>query len=171
MRGDYRKIKDNHKEIGNNQKKSKFFEKMNEILHDKPSLSPPVILDISVASSSAVESSTDDLEDMAEAEKDEIVSEPTIEKEARKDDGEVANTKEKDDAKPKIAGSKRKKPTKVDKVEIVIEKMCNKISSQQAESDRIFAELEEKRMKMEHEMLKMQQDRQREESKRAERQR
>ena len=94
---------------------------------------------------------------------DEIVSEPTIEKEARKDDGEVANTKEKDDTKPKIAGSKRKKPTKVDKVEIVIEKMCNKISSQQAESDRIFAELEEKRMKMEHEMLKMQQDRQREE--------
>ena len=138
MRGDYRKIKDNHKEIGNNQKKSKFFEKMNEILHDKPSLSPPVILDISVASSSAVESSTDDLEDMAETEKDEIVGEHTIEKEARKDDGKVANAKEKDDAKPKIAGGKRKRPKKVDKVEIVIEKICNKISSQQAESNRIF---------------------------------
>jgi len=54
---------------------------------------------------------------------------------------------------------------------MVIEKMYSKISSQQADSDRIFAELEKKRMKLEHELLKMQQDRQREESERAERQR
>ena len=47
----------------------------------------------------------------------------------------------------------------------------SKFSGQQAESDRIFADLEEKRMKLEHEMLKMQQDRQREESERAKRQR
>jgi len=56
LRGEYRKIKDSHKEMGNNRKKSKFFDKMNEILHNKPSVSPPVILDTSVASSSAVES-------------------------------------------------------------------------------------------------------------------
>ena len=40
---------------------------------------------------------------------------------------------------------------------MVIEKMYSKISSQQADSDRIFAELEKKRMKLEHELLKMQQ--------------
>ena len=38
---------------------------------------------------------------------------------------------------------------------MVVEKMCNKISSQQTESDHMFAELE-KRVKIEHKMLKMQ---------------
>jgi len=40
---------------------------------------------------------------------------------------------------------------KVDKMEKVIDKICEKLSSQQSESDWIFAELEEKRMKFEDE--------------------
>ena len=84
---------------------------MNEILDDKSSVSPCVILGTSEASSPAADS-IDDLEDVTETEKEEIASEPATEKEARKDDGEVANTKEKDDVKPKIATSKRKKQTK-----------------------------------------------------------
>ena len=70
-----------------------------------------------------------------------------------------------------IAGIKKKKQVKVDKMEKFVDKMCDKINSQQGESGHIFAELEEKRMKLKHEMLKMQQDTQREESERAERQR
>jgi len=46
--------------------------------------------------------------------------------------------------KPRIIGVKRNKQAKVDKVDMVTEKMYSKISSQQAETDRIFAELEEK---------------------------
>ena len=44
-------------------------------------------------------------------------------------------------------------------MEKVIDKMCDKIGCQQSESDCIFAELEEKRMKLDHEMMKMQQER------------
>ena len=44
-------------------------------------------------------------------------------------------------------------------MEKVIDKMCDKISHQQSESDRIFAELEKKSMKLDHEMMKMQQER------------
>ena len=62
--------------------------------------------------------------------------------------------------KPQIVGVKRKNQAKIDKVEMVREKMYSKISSQQTESHCILAELEEKRMKLEHEMLNMQQDRQ-----------
>jgi len=178
LRGDYRKIKDAIKETGNEnkRKKSKYFEKMNEVLHDKHSITPPVILDTSASAST-----TNDLEEVSEIEKEEDITDETVgDKNSTKDDvdreakdnGETAVVKKDDDMKPKItAGVKRKKQAKYDKIEQVIEKMYGKISSQQAESDRIFADLEEKRMKLEHEMLKMQQDRQREESERAERQR
>ena len=64
-----------------------------------------------------------------------------------------------EDIKPRIAGTKRKRSVKLDKMEKVIDKMCDKISCQQSESDCIFAELEEKRMKLGHEMMKMQQER------------
>lgn len=188
LKGDYRKVKDANKQTGNKRKKSKFYEKMNEILHDKHSVTPPIILDTS-SSTSAVESSNDDVDEIPETDLEEEAAEESLTgKEPSKDEGEdtaasgakegvdtVASVaKEKgsnEDIKPQIAGIKRKKHVKIDKMEKVIDKMCDKISSQQGESDRIFAELEEKRMKLEHEMLKMQQDRQREESERAERQR
>ena len=41
--------------------------------------------------------------------------------------------------------------------------MCDKISCQQSEIDHTFVELEEKRMKLDHEMMKIQQERQHEE--------
>jgi len=59
---------------------------------------------------------------------------------------------------------------KIGELEMVIEKIFSKMSSQWAKTDHIFAELDEKRMKLDHEMLKMQQDR-REESEMADRQR
>ena len=74
-----------------------------------------------------------------------------------------------EDIKPQV-GTKRERHVKVDKME-VIHKMCEKLSSQQSESDWIFAELEEKRMKLEYNMMKVQQDRQREENEMADRQR
>ena len=40
--------------------------------------------------------------------------------------------------------------------------MCEKISSQQAESDRMYADLEEKRIKLEYDMLAMERDMHRE---------
>lgn len=178
LKSEYRKVKDANKQIGNKRKKSKFYEKINEILHDKHSVTPPIILDTS-ASSSTVESSNEEVDEIPETDlEDEAAEESLTGKEPSKDDGKdttVSVAKEKgsntEDVKPGFAGIKRKKHVKIDKMEKVIDKMCDKISSQQGESDRIFAELEEKRMKLEHEMLRMQQDRQREESERAERQR
>jgi len=58
LRGDYRKIKDAHKQTGNKRKRSKFFDKMNEVLPDKHSVTLPVVLDTSATTSSTVELST-----------------------------------------------------------------------------------------------------------------
>ena len=161
LKGDYRKIKDGHKETGNNRKKSKFYEKMNEVMSAKHSVTPPLILDTSVENSTVVEScnfepSEDDVEEIPETDlEDKSVA---SEKETVKGD-KVAVAEEKgsveEDIKPQL-GSKRKKSVKIDKMEKVIDKMCEKISSQQAESDRVYAVIEEKRIKLEHDLLMMQ---------------
>ena len=63
------KVKDANKQTGNKQKQSKFFDKMNKVLHSKHSITPPVVLDTSV-SISTVESSTDDWEEVPEVNKE-----------------------------------------------------------------------------------------------------
>ena len=176
LKGDYRKIKDGHKEMGNNRKRSKFYKKMNEVMSAKHSVTPPLILDTSVENSSVVEScnfepSEDDVEEIPETDlEDKSVA---SEKETVKGD-KVTVAEEKgsveEDIKPQL-GSKRKKSVKIDKMEKVIDKMYEKISSQQAESDRVYADIEEKRIKLEHDLLMMLRDIQREQSERAERQR
>ena len=167
LKSEYRKVRDSNNQTGNKQKKFKFYDKLNEILNDKHSISPPVILD-----TSAVElNDDDDVVEVPETDQEEEVAEerPNGNEPACKDEdsttagNSVAKEKDSDeDIKPRITGTRRKRSVKIDKMEKVIDKMCDKISCQQSESDRIFAELEEKRMKLEHEMMKMQQERQRE---------
>ncbi|XP_065893269.1 zinc finger protein with KRAB and SCAN domains 2-like [Dysidea avara] len=172
LKGDYRKIKDGHKQTGNNRKKSnKFYEKMNEVMSAKHSVNPPFILDTSVVKSSI----DDEVDEIPETDLEDENNVSENEPKEPSKDGDVTTAlvakEDEEDVKPKLAGSKRKKSAKIDKMEKVIDKMCEKISSQQTESDRVYADLEEKRMKIEQDMLKMQQDMQREQIERAERQR
>jgi len=97
---------------------------------------------VTTSSTAELSTSTDELEETsAQTNNEELPRETVREKEKSKGDEEIAASEEKGDVKPRIIGVKRKKHAKVDKVEMVIEKMYSKISSQQAESDRIFAEL------------------------------
>ena len=151
LKGDYRKIKDGHKQTGNNRKKNKFYEKMNEVMSVKHSVTPPLILDTSVVSSvveySNIEPSEDVVEEIPEADLDDesIVGEKETIKDGELESTLVAKEKgsDEEDLKPQL-GSKRKKSVKIDKMEKVVNQMCEKISSQQAESDRVYADLEEK---------------------------
>ena len=45
LKSEYRKVKDNNDQTGNKRQKFKFYDKLNEILNDKYSIAPPVILD------------------------------------------------------------------------------------------------------------------------------
>jgi len=171
LKGNYRKIKDGYKQMGNDRKK--FYEKKNEVMSVKHSVTPPLILDTSIANSvvenSNIEPREDDVEEIPETDLDDesIVSEKGTIK-----DGEVESA-EKESNKENLKlqlGSQRKKSVKIDKMEKVVNLMCEKISSRQAESDRVYADLEEKRIKLEYDILAMQRDMQREQIERAERQ-
>ena len=126
-------MRDGNKETGNKQQKSKFYEKVNEIISDKPSISPPVLLDTSAVN----KEQNDDIVDE--------VPETNVEDEAEKsavNEDNVATAVNKSEVKetgneyvkPQV-GTKRKRHVKVDKMEKVIDKMCEKLSSQQSESD------------------------------------
>jgi len=52
-----------------------------------------------------------------------------------------------------------------------MEKVCDKMTKGQADSDKLFIDLEEKRIKLDYEMLKMEQEWRKEEAERAECQR
>ena len=64
LRQESKKIKDGHKETGNNCKKWKFYDKINDIIGDRPFVPPPVIFDTlqdsACASSSTEEITTDE---------------------------------------------------------------------------------------------------------------
>jgi len=51
LKGNCRKIKDGYKQTGNNRMKNKFYNKMNEVMSVKHSVTPPLILDTSVSRS------------------------------------------------------------------------------------------------------------------------
>ena len=127
LKGDYSKIKDGHKQTGKNRKKNKFYDKMNEVMSTKHSVTPPLILDTSVASSvvkySNIESSEDDVEEIPETDLDNesIVSEKQTIKDGEVESASVAKEKgsNEEDLKPQL-GSKRKKSAKIDKMEKVL---------------------------------------------------
>ena len=82
---------------------------------------------------------------------------------------EDTSVTEQSDVKP-VTGTKRKKNIKLYKMEKAMDKICERVTKGQVESDKLFVELEEKRMKLDHEMMCMEQERRREEADRAERQ-
>jgi len=67
LRQEYKKIRDGHKETGNKGKQWKFYDKINDIMGNRPSVEPPVVLDTlqdqACASTSSTEKMTSDDED------------------------------------------------------------------------------------------------------------
>ena len=179
LKVDYRKVKDKNNQTGNNRKDTKFYYAMNEILGTKPTTQPPVVIDSSAESPADVSKTLDD--DVGNRES------PFTESNAEDSGVSAANTNDKDDSadadasadtsatdqgdvKLVIPGMKRKKNIKLEKMEKAMDKICERVTKGQVESDKLFVELEEKRMKLDYEMMRMEQDRRREEADRAERQ-
>ena len=63
---DYRKIKDHNGKTGRGRKEWIFFEKMDEILGDKPATTPPIIVDTSAEVHCAIQESSEDTEEVSE---------------------------------------------------------------------------------------------------------
>jgi len=194
LKGDYRKVKDHNNQTGNNRKTFRFYDAMNAIMGDKPTTTPPVMIDTSLESSFQSQSETDGHEadeSNREGDSNEELQMEKKGKEAEKK-GESTDTAdtatgpelaydEKLDEKDKKAGGKevkaekppsqkrkKKEESKKDKVERMLDKFCETIGKSQQESDRLFISLEEKRIKLDHDLMEMERQRQREESERLE---
>lgn len=70
LRAEYKKVKDNNNQTGNNRKMCKFFEKLDNVLGSKPATRPPVLVDSfesCVNSSSDSQKSDDDHDSSSES--------------------------------------------------------------------------------------------------------
>ena len=171
LRQEYKKLKDKHTLTGRGRTHWKFYEALNEILGNRPATRPPVVLDTSedihptMGEGSDVMS--DEEKDVAESEQSSVIvgdsvvenigdtdlgSEPGSSISATNHDPGAGSSSSTRSATPVrstgIKGKKRKR-TKGEVMEDVASKLVKTITEGLKESDRMFLELEEKRMKYE----------------------
>jgi len=143
---EYKKIRDGHKETGNEWKKWKYYDKLNEIMGNRPSVAPPVVLDTldSSAPTSSTEKITSDEEESREI---------TDNEKEETDSGDEVKSKYTSNAVEKtecvtIKGKKRKCVI----MEEVVTKAMKTVTEGIKKSEKMFIELEEKQMLFEERM-------------------
>lgn len=162
LRQDYKKIKDNHNQTGRGRTSWKFFEPLNDILGTRPATRPPVVLDTQDATSLVAEENdeiSDEEEDVVESGSSAVTNEDSMSMENSK--VEVTGTKSGSSSRSTtparsstaIKGKKRKR-SKGEVMEEVLSNVMKTITEGLKESDRMFLELEEKRMKFEEQQKK-----------------
>lgn len=156
LRQEYKKIKDAHNETGTERKKWKLYDSLNEILGNPPATRPPVVLDTTDDQTLAGEE-TGEMSDLEE---------DGAENESRLGNVEDDNTSALVEATDIETGSrsrsstvniqkgKKRKRSKGEVIEDVMSKVMKSVTESLKESDRMFVELEEKRMKFEEQQKK-----------------
>ena len=147
LRQGFKKVKDKNRGTGNDRKKMKFYDELNELLGNKPSVSPPVVVD-SLDSSS----STEKLPSEDEAGRDE----------EKGDDLSDSNEKDvKAHSEEKVSSSirgKKKRRNKGEIIEEVVTKAMKTVTDGLKESEKMFLEMEERQMNFEERMRRQDQE-------------
>lgn len=175
LRQEYKKIKDNHNLTGRGRMKWKFYESLNELLGNRPATCPPVVVDTSKDVLSTVGEGNDEMSDEG---KDVDESENSIG--IMEDSGAENTSVNMEDPEPGSSTSaghpdngassssrnssrsatpvrstgvkgKKRKRSKAEVIEDVMLKVVKTVTHGMKESDKMFLELEEKRMKYEEE--------------------
>ena len=189
LKQEYKKVKDKNNPTGTGRTDWKFYDKVNEILGNKPATKPPVLID---TSSGIKENDDDDQVGLSEADIDNSsfltsdVSEDgaegdhsssSVNESAQSVEGleekvddvliiEEKNSGDKKTGKKSMIKKPKKRPTKEDKFEKAINSVVEKVVKYNKESDERFIELEEKRMKMDERMMELEDRRWKEEQER-----
>lgn len=149
LKMDYRKIKDKHRVTGTGRKTWKFLEPLDQVLGDKPTTEPPVVVDTSHTESVEIEKGGST-----------SVTEENLSDDAPTSltDGELSGTStdnqsiSSDNMQLKSRTKKAtKRKNREDWIEKLIDTVADKMIAASAESDQKFIELEEKRLKFEME--------------------
>ena len=162
LKKDYKKTKDNLKQTGNGnrRKQCKFFDKLNEILGERPSIKHPVVIDSSSSgmntsgmSTESVDSGDEQSKDSEDERRPENSKNPPVqghssqaEENAHTDviEGEVQPTgnKPSGESKKKVV---EKRLTREERIEKTMNGVMDKVLKRQQDSDDKFMELETKR--------------------------
>ena len=157
LRAEYKKVKNNNNQTGNNRKTCKFYEKLDNVLGSKPATRPSIVIDSFESSSgnnSCDSQKSDDDESASNNEQTLDLSTEKSEEKSPPSDLSSDQTGEHHDKKP-LAKKKRSRDEKMEKaMGTLVSGITKAISS----SDERFIQLEEKRIKLDEMMLKMEED-------------
>ena len=168
LRAEYKKVKDNN-QTGNNRKTCKFYEKLDSVLGSKPATRPPVVND------SFLDSSYED-NDSSEGQKSEDCesSSASVSNNEQSSDLGTEKSPSGQSIEQSAADKKplaKKKRSRDEKIEKAMGTLVSGITNALSGSDERFLQLEEKRIKLDEMMLKMEEDQRKESDEREERRR
>lgn len=155
---EYRKIKDKHNQTGQGRKSWKFLESMDAVLGNRPATRPSEILDTSEnQEEEQVEALDEAEEEEGESFYDQSSSVNTVEESTSDDEAKQQSVPSSSGIKAEsssgIKGKKRKR-TKEEKIEAMLTTVVKEVVDAQQQSDKMFIEMDEKRMKFEAEQRK-----------------
>ena len=148
---DYRKVKDKQNQTGRGRTSWRYFDAMDAVLAHRPTTRPSVVLD---TTNSSVEGREEPEENEEEEESSLDQSNPQEENIGNvENDVSVPSPSPSSSNSSGIKGKKRKR-TKDEKIEAVMTKVVKEVVDAQKQSDKMFLEMEEKRMKYEADQRK-----------------
>ena len=156
LKVDYRKVKDKHNKTGESRSNWKFFDTMDAVLGHRPTTRPPVVLDTS--------EQPDDYDEVGseeDGEEDKVCTEQSdlhLEDAGSSHALAPSSSSSIKDAQPSTMKGKKRKRTKDEKIEAIMTSVVKEVVNSQRESDKLFFEVEEKRMKYEAEQRKEERD-------------
>ena len=151
LRGEFRKVRDGNDKTGEDRKEWKYFDAIDDILGSKPSTKPEVVVDTLQDETEEVIEDNGDIEEEDGTGKASVSSGPQSET----SDCVVVEKQpvKKETSEQKKKGKKRS--AKEERFENVMEVVVTKVLEDQKENDKLFMDLEAKRMKMEERVLEL----------------
>ena len=146
LKSEYRKVKDGHKVTGNKRNNWKFLESLDRILADKPSTKPPILVDTLTINSDVYRGQDSSTETLSSTEHS-LPEELDATEDGLSNDHDSRGDSVTDSSRPLKRSSKRK--GREDRMEKIFSGMMDKLLEAQAENDKKFYELEEKRLQFE----------------------
>ena len=151
LRQEYKKIKDEHRETGNGRKKWKFYDRVNKVLGNRPSVTPPVVLDTLDSSTSSTERVTSEEETCRDFEREERdFSNDEEETDIIPEKSRCSSPKENGSVAIKGKMMKKRKRAKAE----IMEDMMKTVTDGFKDTEKMMMQLEEKQMEFEERMRK-----------------
>ncbi len=160
LKSEYRKVKDGHYKTGTGRNNWRFLDALDAVIGDKPSTKPPVVIDslddndVAAAAVSVQVVDHTEEEHAGKESSDGSTSLDVLETEPQSG-SKLSNTPVKSRSATPIPEEKkgnRKRPLSEDKIEKMMGPLVDRLLKAQESSDRMYLDLEEKRMKMEERM-------------------